>query len=88
MHIHSHIPTLLPFHLTGPRPYPRGMPYEVTLADDTVEVVERADSYQLEGPMTTFFDNGDRPGGLGCWSVKLASYRTDRIVRIRRADAA
>jgi hypothetical protein len=63
------------------------MAFEVTLADDSVEWVDRADSYQLEGPMTTFFDSSDRPGGMGSWSVKLASYRTERIVRIRRVEA-
>jgi hypothetical protein len=26
----------------------------------------------------------DRPRPLDCWSVKVASYRTDRIARIRR----
>ena len=60
------------------------MGFEVTLADDTIEWVEGADSYQLEGPMTTFFGNEARRSALDCWSVKLASYRTDRITRILR----
>lgn len=62
------------------------MSFEIMLVGDETEVVEEANSYEQEGPMTTFFDNGDRPGGLGCWSVKVASYRTDRIVRIRKAS--
>lgn len=61
------------------------MTFEVTLTNDEIETIEEANSYEQEGPMTTFFDNGDRPGGLGCWSVKVASYRTDRILRIRKA---
>ena len=60
------------------------MGFEVTLADETTEWVEGADSYQLEGPMTTFFGNEARRSALDCWSVKLASYRTDRIMRILR----
>lgn len=61
------------------------MTFEVMLTNDEVEVIDEANSYEQEGPMTTFFDNGGRPGGLGCWSVKVASYRTDRIVRIRKS---
>jgi hypothetical protein len=60
------------------------MAFDVILDDDSVARVEQADSYQLEGPLTTFFDNDSRPGGLGAWSVKVASFRTDRIVGIRR----
>ena len=63
------------------------MAFDVILDDDSVERVEQADSYQLEGPLTTFFDNDSRPGGLGAWSVKVASFRTDRIVRIQRSAA-
>lgn len=60
------------------------MAFEVTLMDESVEWVDGADSYQQEGPMTTFFGTGGRPAHLDCWSVKVASFRTDRIVRIRR----
>jgi hypothetical protein len=59
------------------------MSFEVTLTDDSVERVDGADSYTLEGPLTTFFGN-DRPRPLDSWSVKVASFRTDRIARIRR----
>ena len=59
------------------------MAYEVTLIDDTTEWVDGADSYQLEGPLTTFYGS-DRPRPLDSWSTKVASYRTDRIARIRR----
>jgi hypothetical protein len=60
--------------------------FEVTLADATVEVIEGADSFQQEGPLTTFFDSDGRRRHLDCWSVKIASIRTDRIVKIRRRD--
>lgn len=62
------------------------MAFEITLSDDTVEQVEGADSYSQEGPLTTFYGN-DRPRPLDCWSTKVASYRTDRISRIRRLGA-
>jgi hypothetical protein len=61
------------------------MAFQIVLADDSVEWVEQADGYQQEGPLTTFFDNASRPGGLGAWSVKVASFRTEQILRIRRA---
>ena len=60
------------------------MTFEVILRDEAAEVVEGADSYAPEGPLTTFFDNQARPGGINAWSVKVASYRTADIVRIRR----
>ncbi len=59
------------------------MPFEVTLDDESTERVDGADSYSLEGPLTTFYGN-DRPRPLDSWSVKVASYRTERITRIRR----
>jgi hypothetical protein len=59
------------------------MSFEVTLTDDTVERIDGADSYTLEGPLTTFFGN-DRPRPLDSWSTKVASYRTERIAKIRR----
>jgi hypothetical protein len=62
------------------------MAFEVTLLDNdnTVERVELADSYQQEGPMTTFFASEGRHTGLNSWSVKVASFRTDRVLKIRR----
>lgn len=68
---------------TGGGAHHGGMSFEVTLTDETVEQVDGADSYTLEGPLTTFFGN-DRPRPLDSWSVKVASYRTERIARIRR----
>jgi hypothetical protein len=70
------LPTAEPVHHVN-------MSFEVTLTDESVERVDGADSYSLEGPLTTFFGN-DRPRPLDSWSVKVASYRTERIARIRR----
>lgn len=62
------------------------MAFEITLTNDTVESVDGADSYAMEGPLTTFY-GADRPRPLDSWTVKVASYRTERISRIRRLDA-
>jgi len=64
------------------------MAFEVVLSDETVEWVDGADSFQQEGPMTTFFASDGRRGTLDCWSVKMASFRTDRIDKIIRREAA
>jgi hypothetical protein len=59
------------------------MTYEIRLKDGEAEVIEGADTYQQEGPLTTFFQT--RPGRtvIDCWSRRVASYRTADIVRIR-----
>lgn len=60
------------------------MGYEVTVNDGGRLVVADADTYQLEGPLTTFFrTEADRPV-VDCWSVRVASFRTADVVRIRR----
>ena len=64
------------------------MAFEVQLSDETVEWVDGADSFQQEGPMTTFFASDGRRGTLDCWSVKMAQFRTDRIVKIIRREPA
>jgi hypothetical protein len=62
------------------------MPYVVTLVDDRVEVVEGADAYQQEGPLTTFFQTSPGRNVIDCWATRLASFRTADIRQIRRAD--
>jgi hypothetical protein len=59
------------------------MTYEIRLKGGEAEVIEGADTYQQEGPLTTFFQT--RPGRtvIDCWSRRVASYRTADIVRIR-----
>ena len=64
------------------------MRFEVTLIDATTERVDGADSFQQEGPLTTFFGTDGRRRTLDSWSTKVASYRTDRILKIRRLDDA
>lgn len=59
------------------------MGYEVTVSDGADVVVPGADTYQLEGPLTTFFSTDAGRRVVDCWSVRLASFRTADIVRIR-----
>lgn len=64
------------------------MTYEIRLKDGEADVVEGADTYQQEGPLTTFFQT--RPGRsvIDSWARRVASYRTADIVRIRGAQCA
>jgi hypothetical protein len=64
------------------------MSYEVTLKPDLTEVVEGADAYVQEGPLTTFFQGRDGRAVLDCWARRLASFRTADIVCIRWAAPA
>ncbi|MDH3680108.1 MAG: hypothetical protein OEV40_09200 [Acidimicrobiia bacterium] len=63
--------------------------FAVTLTDQTTDIVEGADAYQQEGPLTTFFAFRDNRYVIDSWSIRLASYRTSDIAAIRRsADQA
>ena len=59
------------------------MAYEVRLKDGALDTVESADSYQQEGPLTTFFQTRHGRAVIDCWARRVASYRTTDIVRIR-----
>lgn len=63
------------------------MGYEVTITDGSVEIVTGADSYQQEGPLTTFFCHGAGRSVVDSWSTRLASYRTAEIRKVRRVEA-
>ncbi|MDQ1466014.1 MAG: hypothetical protein QOH10_429 [Actinomycetota bacterium] len=66
------------------------MVFEIVSIDGTVERIDGADSYELEGPLTTFFLSNNHVHRLSSWSERVASFRTDRVlaVRIARPDAA
>ena len=68
------------------RPTDDVIDYELVLRDGTREVVTGADAYQQEQSMTTFFRTDGRRG-VDCWSVRMASFRTDEILAIRRRTA-
>jgi hypothetical protein len=59
------------------------MSYEVTLKANLVEIVEGADAYVQEGPLTTFFQGRDGRTVIDAWARRLASFRTADIVRVR-----
>jgi hypothetical protein len=59
------------------------MVYEIVTIDGTVERVDGADAYELEGPLTTFFTTSNRVHRLSSWSERVASFRTDRVLTVR-----
>ncbi len=58
--------------------------FTVTLSDTTTADIDNADAYQQEGPLTTFFQIGGQRQVIDSWSVRLASFRTNDIVSVRR----
>jgi hypothetical protein len=63
------------------------MRFDITLLDQTNDVVYDADGYAQEGPLTTFFRaEPGRPARLD-WATRLLSVRTDRIARIEAVSA-
>jgi hypothetical protein len=62
--------------------------FEVMLQDRSVEVVEGADAYQQEGPMTTFFRRDDGRDVIDSWSMRVASFRTASLLAVRRREHA
>jgi hypothetical protein len=62
--------------------------FEVVLRDRTVELVDGADAYQQEGPMTTFFRRGDGRDVIDSWSTRMASFRTADLLAVRRREPA
>jgi hypothetical protein len=71
---------------TGIPSYNGDMTYTVTLRDRTLELVDGADAFSHERLMTTFFRTNNDRGAVDCWSVPLASFRTDEILMIRRDE--
>jgi len=63
------------------------MSFQVRFVDERVTVVTGADAYEQEGPLTTFFARNGGAGRLAsAFSVRVASFRTERLVEIRRRD--
>jgi hypothetical protein len=62
------------------------MAFAVRFSDDSVTVVRGADAYEHEGPLTTFFDRNGGGGLKSAFSVRIASFRTDRLVEVRRLE--
>jgi hypothetical protein len=62
------------------------MRFAVTFDDDTTTVVQGADAYEQEGLLTTFFDRNGGGRLASAFTDRVASFRTSRIVEIRRLD--
>lgn len=62
------------------------MAYEVVTTEGGVEHVSGADTYVQEGPLTTFFRTDAGRRVIDSWAVRLASFRTSEIARIRMVD--
>jgi hypothetical protein len=60
--------------------------YEVVLQDSSVELIDDADAYQQEGPMTTFFRCGSGRDVIDSWSIRIASFRTSDLRMVRRHE--
>jgi hypothetical protein len=61
--------------------------FEVMMQDRSLELVDGADAYQQEGPMTTFFRRGEGRDVIDSWSTRVASFRTADLLVVRRRDA-
>jgi hypothetical protein len=60
------------------------MSFVVHFEDDTTTVVDDADSYEQEGPLTTFFDRNGGGRLASAFAVRVASFRTSKIIEVRR----
>jgi hypothetical protein len=60
------------------------MSFVVHFEDDTTTIVDAADSYEQEGPLTTFFDRNGGGRLASAFAVRVASFRTSKIVEVRR----
>lgn len=63
------------------------MSFVVHFEDDTTTTVDDADSYEQEGPLTTFFDRNGGGRLSSSFAVRVASFRTSKIVEVRRGTA-
>jgi len=59
--------------------------FQITLRDGSTERIDDADAYQQEQSMTTFFRTDGR-ARVDCWSERVASFRTDQILAVRRLE--
>ena len=62
------------------------MGFDVCFEDETTTQVLDADAYEQEGPLTTFFDRNGGGGLASAFAQRVASFRTSRIVEIRRTE--
>jgi len=82
----SFIPKLFLYRSTAWSAYIVHMGFEVHFEDDTTTQVLDADAYEQEGPLTTFFDRNGGGRLASAFALRVASFRTSRIVEIRRVS--
>lgn len=63
------------------------MGFVVSFDDETTTLVHGADAYEQEGPLTTFFDRNGGGRLASAFTVRVASFRTSRILEVRRLDS-
>jgi hypothetical protein len=86
--IHNDVHKLYLYRPTGREAYGVFMGFEVRFEDETTTQVLDADAYEQEGPLTTFFDRNGGGGLASAFALRVASFRTSRIVEIRRVQFA
>jgi hypothetical protein len=86
--IHNDVHKLYLYRSTGREAYGVFMGFEVRFEDETTTQVLDADAYEQEGPLTTFFDRNGGGGLASAFALRVASFRTSRIVEIRRVQFA
>ncbi len=64
------------------------MSFLVRFEDETTTVVHGADAYEQEGPLTTFFDRNGGGRLASAFTLRVASFRTGRIIEVRKMDPA
>ncbi len=64
------------------------MSFLVRFEDETTTLVHGADAYEQEGPLTTFFDRNGGGRLASAFTLRVASFRTGRIIEVRKMDPA
>lgn len=81
------IHSLIHYQSTTRASYRVDMGFVVNFDDDSSTLVHGVDAYEQEGPLTTFFDRNGGGRLASAFTERVASFRTSRIVEIRRLDA-
>ncbi len=64
------------------------MSFLVRFEDETTTVVHGADAYEQEGPLTTFFDRNGGGRLASAFTLRVASFRTGRIIEVRKMESS
>ena len=83
---HMVVHKLILYRSTARTSYNPSMGFVVSFDDETTTLVHGADAYEQEGPLTTFFDRNGGGRLASAFTVRVASFRTSRILEVRRLD--